>query len=357
MPRLEEVRRRHWGQFVRIHGGSLTAEQRAAVGAILRCHSPEAGGGLYHCDHCHKSHFMPHGCGNRACPQCGSHHTQRWIDHQVRRLLPVNYFMVTFTVPEQLRAVFAAQPKIMIDMLFAQSAGALADVAALPKHLGGSMGMIGVLHTWSRQLLYHPHIHYVVPGIALSPKGALKAPAKADYLLPAEVLKARFGSRMRDALNSQHPEWAAQLPPKAWKKKWNVNIKAVGKGEGALKYLSRYVFKTALSSTCILRDQGAKVSFTYKDSATGQIKTCEVSPTEFIRRFLQHVLPKGLHRVRTFGWLSPAAKKRFERICAILDALGACRPAPARLPVVVACPQCQRPMRLLRHLPRGPPLP
>ena len=355
MPSFEEVLRRHWPQYERIHGASLTAEQRAAVGAILRCHSPDCGGGVYHCDHCAKSHFMPHGCGNRACPQCGAHHGKRWIDNQTQRLLPVTYFMVTFTVPEPLRVVFKAQPKVMVNMLFAQSAGALAEVAAQPKHLGGALGMTGVLHTWSRQLIYHPHIHYVVPAIALDSQGALQAPQKPDYLLPVEVLKARYRSKMRQALQEQHPEILAQIPSRVWREKWNVNIIDVRRGEGALRYLGRYVFKTALSSTRILKEEGGRVTFTYKDSTTGQSQTAEVSALEFIRRFLQHVLPKGLHRVRTFGWLSPAARKRFERICAILDALEACAPASARAPLVVACPQCQKPMRLVSHLPRGPP--
>jgi hypothetical protein len=356
MSSFAEVLRQHWAQYLSLHGASLTAEQRAAVAAMDRCHSPQCGGAVYYCDHCQANHFMPHGCGNRACPQCGHHHTQRWIEHQTRRLLPVGYFMVTFTVPQPLRAVFAAHPRIMVDVLFAQSAGALADVAARPKYLGGTLGLIGVLHTWSRQLLYHPHIHYVVPGIALSPQGGLKAPQNPDYLLPVEVLKARFGSRMREALSRQYPQLAAGLPRSVWKGKWNINIQAVGKGQGALKYLARYVFKSPMSSVRILQEQGGKLAFSYKDSATGQIKSCEVSTLEFIRRFLQHVLPKGLHRVRAFGWLSPAAKKRFERICVILDALGACQPAPAEAPMLVTCPQCHGPMRLVRLLPRAPPL-
>jgi hypothetical protein len=356
MPNLAEVLRQHWPEYLRLHQGTLSADQRAAVGAILRCHSPECGGGVYHCAHCHKSHFMPHGCGHRACPQCGHHHTQRWIENQTRRLLPVNYFMVTFTVPEAVRAVFKAHPKEMSEVLFAQSAGALADVAASPKHLGGALGMIGVLHTWSRLLVYHPHVHYVVPGVALTPEGALRSPDKPDYLLPVHVLKARYRSRMREALSQQHPQILAQLPSKVWAKGWNLNVIAVGQGKGALQYLARYVFKTAISSTRILKDQNHRVSFSYKDSSTRELKVCTVDAMEFIRRFLQHVLPKGLHRVRTFGWLSPAAKKRFQRICAILDVLAACQPAPSRPPVEMPCPDCRRPMRLIRTLPRGPPL-
>jgi hypothetical protein len=355
MPTISEVLGRHWQEYLRRYGWSLTAAQRAAVSAITRCHHPECGGAVYWCDSCARSHFMPHGCGNRACPQCGHHHTQRWIQSQTRRLLPVDYFMVTFTVPQALRAVVGAHPKTMVDLLFAQSATALADVAATTKHLGGTLGMIGVLHTWSRQLLYHPHIHYVVPGVALSPQGALKVPAKPDYLLPVEVIKARFRSRMHQALE-QHPQLMACLPSKLWGRKWNVNITPVGQGRGALLYLARYVFKSAIDSSRILKDEDGKVTFSYKDSATSAIKTCRVPAVEFIRRFLSHVLPKGLHRVRTFGWLSPAAKKRFERICAILDALEACAPAPRPSPLVIACPQCQKPMRLLQNLPRGPPL-
>src|SRR5580698_7482004 len=129
MSSLAEVLREHLGEYLRVHKGSLSAEQHAALGAILRCHSPECGGGIYWCEPCRKAHFMSHGCGNRACPQCGHHHTQRWIQTQCHRLLPVSYFMVTFTVPEALRGLFLGHPKTMIDMLFGQSSGALADVA------------------------------------------------------------------------------------------------------------------------------------------------------------------------------------------------------------------------------------
>jgi hypothetical protein len=354
MPSLAEVLREHLPEYMRTHGAYLSAAQQAALGAILRCHSPECGGGIYWCAHCQKAHFISHGCGNRACPQCGHHHTERWIQTQCHRLLPVSYFMVTFTVPEALRALFGAHPTIMIDVLFAQSSGALADVAAHSKHLGGSLGMVGVLHTWSRQLIYHPHVHYVVPGIALSDEGGLKAPQKPDYLLPVAVLKARYRNRMREALN-QHPELAAQVPSSVWTKGWVINITPVGRGDAALKYLAQYVYKTAISSTRILKDENGRVSFTYKESGTDEIKVCTLLAVEFIRRFLQHVLPRGLHRVRTYGWLSPAAKKRFERVCAILDALAACRPAPALLPVQVPCPECQHPMRLIKIFPRGPP--
>jgi hypothetical protein len=291
MPSLGEVLHRHWKDYQRLYAASITAEQRAAVAAILRCHSAQCGGALYYCTHCQSRHFVPHGCGHRACGQCGHYHAQRWIRAQVQRLLPVHYFMVTFTVPEALRALFQAQPKIMIDALFAQSAGSLGDVAAQPKHLGGALGMIGVLHTWSRQLIYHPHIHYVVPAIALSAQGALKAPHQPDYLLPVEVLKARYRSRMRQCLQQQHPQIYAEVPCAVWRKKWNVNIQPVGRGQEALYYLGRYVYKTAISSTRILSHTGGKVRFSYKDSTTAEIKTCELNALEFIRRFLQHVLP------------------------------------------------------------------
>jgi hypothetical protein len=277
------------------------------------------------------------------------------VERQNQRLLPVAYFMVTFTVPEALRSLFKAHPKVMIEALFGQSAGALADVAARPKYLGGKLGMIGVLHTWSRQLIYHPHVHYVVPALALSAQGELKAPERSAYLLPVEVLKSRYRSRMRDTLSQKHPQLAAQVPRSVWRKAWNVNITAVGKGQGALRYLGRYVFKTALTSTRILEHRGGRVIFSYKDSKTGRLLRRELCALEFIRRFLQHVRPKGLRRVRSFGWLSPAAKKSFEGICAVLEALEACGPAPQPPAMSVPCPQCQRPMRLVHTLPRGPP--
>jgi hypothetical protein len=325
------------------------------VAAILRCRTAALGGQLYGCGPCGQFHYAYHSCGHRACPRCGYDDATAWIEQQKTRLLPgVPYFLVTFTVPEELRPVLRSRQKEWYGVLFRESAATLQDVAANPKHLGAPLGMLGVLHTWGRQLQYHPHIHYVVAGGGLSEDGLQwKRVKNAAFVLPEKVLSARFRTRLKAALREQ-PAWWAQVPAAAWRKGWVVDCLAVGSGESALKYLAAYVYKTALGRQRIVRDEGGRITFTYRESTTGATKALTVEADEFLRRFLQHVLPKGFPRVRYFGWLAPAAKARRERIAALLDWK---RPAPrATEPVSPpCCPQCRQPMVRVAELPRAPP--
>ena len=165
--RLAAVLDRHWPEYQRRHGGHLLPSHRAAVTAIQRCRTPQLGGQLYRCA-CGQVHYAYHSCGHRACPQCGHADATAWLGRQKTRLLPgVPYFLVTFTVPAELRALIRSHQKELYSWLFRESAATLQEVAAQPKHLGAELGLLGVLHTWSRQLVYHPHVHYVVAGAGL----------------------------------------------------------------------------------------------------------------------------------------------------------------------------------------------
>jgi hypothetical protein len=264
--------------------------------------------------------------------------------------------MVTFTVPEGLRAVLRSNQKIGYNLLFSESSGALEEVAANPRQLGAEIGFMGVLHTWTRQLGYHPHIHYVVPGAGLTSDGLRWKRSKSDdYFLSGSVLALRFKNRLRRVLEEEHQELLRQIPAKVWRQKWVVDVKAVGTGEASLKYLSAYVYRTALGNDRIVRDEEGNITFLYRDSADGKTKSMTVTAHEFIRRFLQHVLPRGFARVRHFGWLSAAAVKRWRRIETLLD-----RSAVAASPSRVAAPAplckvCRKPMRLVCRLERSAP--
>jgi hypothetical protein len=355
MIELAEVLARHWPGYEARFGARILPSHRAAVEAILCCRTAALGGQLYGCGQCGQFHYAYHSCGHRACPRCGHDDATAWIEQQKTRLLPgVPYFLVTFTVPEELRAIIRSQQKEWYGVLFRESAATLQDVAANPKQLGAQLGMLGVLHTWGRQLQYHPHIHYVVAGGGLSEDGLQwKRVKSAEYLLTEPVLSARFRTRLKAALR-ERPAWWAQVPPAAWRKGWVVDCIAVGSGESALKYLAAYVYKTALGRQRILRDDDGRITFTYRESESGATKALTVEADEFLRRFLQHVLPKGFPRVRYFGWLAPAAQARRERIEALLDWK---RPAPrATEPVPPpSCPQCRQPMVRVAELPRAPP--
>jgi hypothetical protein len=236
-----------------------------------------------------------------------------------RLLLLVPYFLGTFTVPDPLRTWIRSHPQIGYTLLFETSAHALQDLAANPKRLGAQLGMLGVLHTWSRTLIFHPHIHYLIPGGGLSLDQRQWVPSRSKFLLPEKPLALHFRTLFREQLEKQAPEAIAQLPAKIWKQKWAVDCQAVGSGENALAYLARYVFKTATGNRLLQTTDSGKVLWPYRDSNTAQHKSIPLTPTELIRRFLQHGLPKGFCRVRLFGWLHPAGKVRANRVRALLQ--------------------------------------
>lgn len=363
---LAQVLARHWPAYQRRGGAPVLPSQRRAVQAIRACHTPALGGHRYQCAACGREHFAYHSCRHRACPQCGHADATHWIAQQKTRLLPgVPYFLVTFTVPAELRALIRAHQRDLYARLFRESAATLQDVAAQEKYLGAELGMLGVLHTWTRQLIYHPHVHYVVAGAGLSADGSRQSRTKADewrwrrgksadFFLPSKVLARRFRHRLRRALVRHHPTLAAGVPAAAWRKEWVVDCTAVGTGAAALKYLSAYVYRTAIASTRIVADDERGVTFRYRDRDAGGWRTTTVAPAEFLRRFLQHVLPAGFQRVRYYGWRASAAKAKWERILALLDWRPPAPPERRPLPPP-PCPHCRQPLQLIRRVPRAPP--
>jgi hypothetical protein len=192
-------------------------------------------------------------------------------------------------------------------------------LAANPKRLGAQLGMLGVLHTWSRTLIFHPHIHYLIPGGGLSPDQRQWIARSPKFLFHETPLGQHFRTLYRQALQERAPEALKELPDKIWKQHWRVDCEAVGSGEKALAYLARYVFKTATGNRQLQRLPSGKVLWPYRDSKTHQQKSLPLTPTELIRRFLQHVLPQGFCRVRLFGWLHPAGRLRGNRVRALLQ--------------------------------------
>jgi hypothetical protein len=350
---LAEVLDRHWPAYVQQFGAQILPSHRRAVEAILACRTGALGGEVYQCAACSRDHYVYHSCNHRACPQCGHADTTQWINRQKLKLLPVSYYLITFTVPEGLRAWLRSHQKLGYARLLKESAGTLQDVAARPKYLGGELGFLSVLHTWGRQLQYHPHVHCVVPAGGLRTDGlGWCRPKSSDFFLPQAVLAARFRNRLKAALQAD-PDFG-QIPVQVWRQKWVVDVQAAGSGEAALKYLAGYVYRTALGQERIVRDEQGAVTFRYKPSGQETWQTLTLPAQEFIRRFLQHVLPKGLQRVRYYGWLSPAAQGRWNRILALLD-WRAPLPAPPALRAPPVCPCCQGPLRWIATLIRGPP--
>ena len=308
-----------WGPDYANTFTAMPWRQREVLDKLLACRTPELGGSVYVCPDCGDPHYAYHSCNDRHCPQCGGDEAEAWLARQEQRLLlPVPYFLVTFTVPEGLRAWIRSHPQAGYDLLFATSAQAMQELAGNPKRLNGSLGMLGVLHTWSRTLIFHPHIHYLVPGGALSLDGRQWRRCSKNYLLAVKALSIRFRTLMRAALEGEYPQAMKTIPARVWKQKWWVYSKAVGGGHKALRYLSRYIFKTATGNRLVSSRPSGKVRWPYRESNTGRPKHLDLEPFELIRRFLQHVLPKGYTRVRSFGWLHPAAKIKLNRVRALL---------------------------------------
>jgi hypothetical protein len=269
-----------------------------------------------------------------------------------------------------LRRWVRSRPTLGYNLLLAASAQALQDLAQNPKRLGATLGMLGVLHTWTRTLEYHPHVHYLVPGGGLSADQCQWMPSRPKFLLPVKALSDHCRTLFRQALQKQMPEALAQLPPKVWKQRWVTHSAAVGSGQAALTYLSRYVFKTATGNRPLQLLSNGRLRWPFRHSGTGAGCHLDLEPFEFIRRFLQHVLPASFHRVRRFGWLHPAQRLRLNRVRALLKTppwLSAAEqatwqppassqqsnPLPdppattAPTPAPPSCPHCGRPLVLL----------
>ena len=353
---FREVFARHWTAYFQRHGARIPAEHLRAAEAILACRTAVLGGNLYRCEDCGRSHFAYHSCNHRLCPMCGQENARDWAHRQKAKLLPVPYSLVTFTVPEGLRLLFRSHQELCYRLLYQCSANALQELAAESKYLGASLGFVSILHTWTRQLIYHPHIHVIVPQGGLTPTGGWVRSKDPGYFLPVRKLSIKMRIAMESAFEKEAPDLHAAIDPALWRENWNTHIAPVGNGEHAIDYLSRYVSQTALSANRILADDGKHVTLVYTDSQTGARKTLRLEGGEFIRRFLQHVLPSGFKRIRYYGWLSPAAHKRFDRIQALLDWKPVIAPREDK-PPPPHCKVCDKPLILVDtwHRGRAPP--
>jgi hypothetical protein len=356
--KFADLLREHWPRYVAQNAGPISADHWRAVEAVLSCRTPRRGGHVYHCPACSRSRYQFHSCNHRSCPQCGARDQQHWPAAQEARLLPVPYYLLTITVPEALRAFCLRHPRELYDTLLTRSAQALGELCREPKHLGGQGGFIAVLQTWTRRMLYHPHVHVLIPAVALSEDGCrLVAPANPKFLLPVLALSARVRHHFAQRLANQHPDLYGQIDPQIWQQAWVTHCQPAGAGRCALRYLAAYVARSAFHEGRLAGyDEHGRVLLRFKDSADGCWKSESLEPRELIRRWLLHVLPKGFVAVRHFGFLSPAAVRALRRVRFLLGR------GPVRKPVrpafIAPCPCCQRPMVLAARIPadRGPPL-
>jgi len=238
--------------------------------------------------------------------------------NQTERQLPGHHFMITFTVPQQLRPFIRSHQRVCYAALFKASSDTIKKLAADEKYIGGDLpGFLGVLHTWGRQLVYHPHIHYVVPGGALSKKDDSWHPSRIDFFLPVKAMSKIFKAKFRHEMTKSNLD--SDIPEEVWDQDWVVNSRAVGTSAHSVKYLAPYVFKVAISNSRIIKVEDHKVFFRYKKPQSNRWRTMALDVIEFMRRFLQHVLPTGFMKVRYYGFLSPGASVPLEKIEALIE--------------------------------------
>lgn len=292
---------------------AFSPQQHRAIWAITHCRTPALGGRAFACKQCRHVHFAYHSCNHKACPQCGSLSAHRWVKRELRKLIQAPYFLVTFTLPAQLRSCFfGPRAKQAYNLFFAAASGALSEKLAADKALRArTNGFVAVLHTWTQRLEFHPHIHCLVPGAGLNEQNQFVAVRKPDFLLYLPHLQAAFRQHLYRLLKQN--EW--QVDPEVWRKTWGVHIQPAGSGASALKYLSAYVSRTAITNARMVQVDDHSVTFRWKDRGNSNKSRLMTLPgVEFARRYLRHVLPSGLRSVRYYGFCHPTAKASRMRV-------------------------------------------
>ena len=342
---------------------ALSPEQRRALWAMARCRTGALGGSVFECKSCGHRHLAYHSCNHKACPQCGAQAAHRWVQRELAKLINAPYFLVTFTLPAQLRECFLGpRAKQAYELFFAAASAALSQKLAADKALRAHVsGFVALLHTWTQKLEFHPHLHCLVPGAGLNQDNQFVRVKKPQFLVFLPHLQAAF----RQQLYRLFKQNGWQVDPQVWRKDWGVHIQPAGSGATALKYLGRYVTRTAITNARMLRIDQESLTFRWKDrSDHKRSKELTLPGVEFVRRYLRHVLPTGLRSVRYYGFCHPTAKAKRIRVqlhsgrpiqFGAPDSLATPAPAPTCPP----CPKCGQPSQLvfcvsLRN--RGPPI-
>ena len=375
-PTLEmaDVFRRYGDTYREQAGASLSTAQRRVMMAIEQCRTAALGGHVEQCDHCGHRRVWYNSCRNRHCPSCQALARAAWIEDRKAELLDTEYFHVVFTVPDQIAVIASQNKAVVYGILFRTAAETLRTIAADPRHLGADIGFFAVLHTWGQTLVHHPHLHCVVPGGGLSIDGTRWVSCRPGFFLPVRVLSRLFRrlflERLHDALDAGHLQFSASLHALSDREVLSEHLEPVRRAEWVvfakrpfagpaqvLDYVGRYTHRVAISNHRLIDIDDGHVRFRYKDYReehpdTG--KTMTLAASEFIRRFLLHVLPRGFHRIRYYGLLGN--RHRTEKLERCRHLLGTASPSEPVQPATTdfrdryealtgvslrACPLCQ----------------
>lgn len=326
-------------RFKARYGARATPDQWSALNAILGCRTEQYGELQLSCSACPWHSAQHRSCGHRSCNRCQNHTTTQWLERQSRKLLPVEYFMVTFTLPRELRPIAKANQRLVYSLLFECAIATLKAFGLNERGLAAELAMTAVLHTHSRRLDYHPHVHLIVPGGGINTRRNEWRKLKGKYLFNEFKLATVFRGKLLSALHR------SSLTVPTTPNNWVVDCQHVGHGLPALKYLSRYLYRGVINNDNLLSDDGEFVTFEYTDSTTKQKKTRRMKGEDFIALLLQHTLPKGFRRARDYGFLHGNAKRLLQRVQWLLQsnvpAIEACKRP------VFLCTQCQAPMSIV----------
>jgi hypothetical protein len=346
---LADIFRQHGPAYRRRH--RLPRHQLRLMRAIEICRTATLGGHVEECDHCHRVRISYNSCRNRHCPKCGSLARARWLHQRQAELLPAEYFHVVFTLPAEIAELALRNQKILYDLLFRVGAETLLTIARDRRHLGAEIGFFGILHTWGQNLLFHPHVHYVIPGGGIGPDHDRWVACRPGFFLPVRVLSALFRRRFLEELRRLFRQGKLQFPgqlsplqhPTAFdrylqpveKSDWVVYAKPpFGGPQQVLEYLGRYTHRVAISNQRLLSLQGGRVTFRWKDYRHPQRpRTMTLEADELIRRFLLHSLPDGFQRIRFGGFWANRHRRAKRQLIAQLLA----QPATELLPLPRDC--------------------
>ena len=383
-PSLEvaDIFRDHGPAWREANRGHVSLDQMKVMSAIERCRTAALGGHVARCENeaCGHTVISYNSCRNRHCPKCQGAAARRWLADREAELLPVGYFHVVYTLPAELRDVAFQNKRVVYDLLMKAAAETTLQIGADPKRLGARIGITAVLHTWGSAMTHHPHVHMIVPGGGISPDGTQWISSRGNFLVHVNVLARLFRGKLLAMLGEAHDAGrlkffnglARLADRRAFKQfvgplrhtRWVVYVKPpFGGPEAVLAYLSRYTHRVAISNRRLVAADDGGVSFRWKDyreDGLARWKTMTLSPPEFIRRFLIHVLPKGFHRIRHYGLF--ANGNRAEAIAKARELLGMVEsqqpshdetatssPEPDTRP----CPCCGSTMHLIEVFARG----
>lgn len=335
-------------EFLATYQNALLPSQRKALTALKQCRTTQSPVMLAQCDGCEKQVFIPHSCGHRNCPHCQHHESQQWLERQLKKQVPAEYFMLTFTLPAELRPLAWQHQRLLYAMMTRCSWETVKTFTQNDPQLQGQAGAITVLHTHSRRLDYHPHVHLVMPAAAIDPDKRLWRTKKGKskntaYLFSHKALAKVFRAKLLEAIREEGIELPTRYP-----ETWVVDVKSVGSGDKALVYLGRYLYKGVIKEKDIIACREGLVTFRYQDSKTKKMQTRTLPGAKFLWLILLHVLPKGFRRTRNFGFLHPNSK----RLLALLQYLLGLNSVKTLIGLTkrpqIKCPCCGGAMRIVQ---------